>query len=190
MTDLPEPRNRSGGGIVFGGGTRSPGRDGAAPAHVAAALRRRWASGIAVVTAVDSGGGLRGVTVSSLMIVSEEPPLIAVALTAASSFQELTVDAATLGISLLDTVHEFPAERFAGRAPLPDANFTGVRHRIESGAPILHGSTGWCLGQVRQRQDLGDHVLILLEIVAGDVGPDSDDPLLSYEGRYRRLEAG
>jgi flavin reductase (DIM6/NTAB) family NADH-FMN oxidoreductase RutF len=152
-------------------------------------MRRRWASGIAVVAAVDAGGGLRGVTVSSLMIVSQEPPVLAVALTAGSSFQELAVAGATLGVSVLDATHEFAAERFAGRAPLPDAHFTGVAHGLVEGIPVLDGALAWCRGRVLQRDAIGDHVLVLLEVTAGDLGSDTDDPLLSYEGRYRRLEA-
>lgn len=185
-----EPGNWSGGGISFGGSLRSPGRGRTGSPELVGALRRRWASGISIITAIDSHGGLRGVTVSSLMIVSLEPPVLAVALTAASSFQELAVAGATLGVSILDATHDFAAERFAGRAPLPDAHFTGVSHRLVEGAAVLDGALGWCVGQVRLRDAVGDHVLVLLDVTAGDVGPDTDDPLLSYEGRYRRLEAG
>ena len=133
---------------------------------------------------------MRGVTVSSLMVASQEPPVIAIALTTASSFQELAVVDGMLGVSLLNSVHQFPAERFAGRAPLPDAQFTGIAHHLVDGVPVLDDVPGWCIGRVRQRDDVGDHVLVMLDVVEGGLGPDTDDPLLSYEGRYRRLEAG
>ena len=182
--------NRSGGGIVFGGGTRA---DGAAPesmADVIAGLRRRWPSGVAIVTARDADGGYRGVTVTSLMVVSQEPPILAIALTQSSSFQRLAVEGAALGVSILESTHAFPAERFAGRAPIPDARFAGVEHRLADGVPILNGALAWCVGRVASRQGFGDHVLVLLEVTRGGLEPDTDDPLLSYEGRYRRLEAG
>ena len=154
------------------------------------AMRRRWASGIAVVTAVDADGRFRGVTVSSMMIVSEEPSVLAVALTAAGSFQALARVGAVLGISVLDATHDFVAERFAGRAPLPDAQFGGVAHTIVEGVPVLGGALAWAVGRVRQRDAWGDHVLVLMEVDQGDLGTDTDDPLLTYTGRYRRLEAG
>jgi flavin reductase (DIM6/NTAB) family NADH-FMN oxidoreductase RutF len=124
------------------------------------------------------------------MVVSQEPPVIAIALTAASSFQELAVVDGIIGVSLLDSGHQFPAERFAGRAPLPDSKFTGVAHHMMGGVPVLDDAPGWCVGRVQQRDDVGDHVLILIDVVDGGLGPDTDDPLLSYEGRYRRLEVG
>lgn len=193
MADVPEPekaRNRSGGGVVFGGASRSSAREPASIADVVAGLRRRWASGIAVVTATDAEGDYRGVTVTSLMVVSQEPPIMAIALSTSSTFQHLARVDRLLGVSLLESTHEFPAERFAGRAPVPDARFTGIRHRLEHGVPILDEAPGWCVGRVVSRQALGDHVLVLVEVTHGDLGPDTDDPLLSYEGRYRRLEAG
>ncbi len=182
--------NRSGGGIVHGAGTRSSGPALVSAADFSAGIRRRWASGVAVVTARDGDGSLRGVTVTSLMVVSQEPPILAVALAASGSFQELAQVGADLGVSLLDSSHEFLAERFAGRAPVPDAGFGGVPHRIEGGLPILEAASAWRLGRVDSRQEIGDHVLLLLNLTDGGLGPDSDDPLLSYEGRYRRLEAG
>ena len=45
-----EPRNRSGGGIAFGGGTRSAPPVASTLAGSMIGLRRRWTSGIAVVT--------------------------------------------------------------------------------------------------------------------------------------------
>jgi len=181
-----EPRNRGGGGIVFGGGSRA----GAAPGAIASTFRRRWASGVSVVTAVDHEGGYRGVTVTSIMVVSQVPFVIGIALTADASFHHLAMPGDRLGVSVLESMHEFPAERFAGRAPLPDRWFTGIAHRLVEGTPVLDRALAWVAGTVRERLPAGDHVLVLLAIDAGEAGEDTDDPLISYEGRYRRLEAG
>jgi flavin reductase (DIM6/NTAB) family NADH-FMN oxidoreductase RutF len=142
------------------------------------------------VTAVDVDGGLRGITATSVMVVSQDPAVIAVALTASGSFHRLAEPSAILGISILEADHEFMAERFAGRAPVPDAGFAGVPHRMAGDVPILDGALGWCQGPVWSCEEIGDHVLVLVDVTQGDLGPDTDDPLLSYEGRYRRLEAG
>lgn len=185
-----EPRNRSGGGIVFGGGERAARRPAGNLAELTQGLRRRWVSGVAVVTAVDPDGSLRGVTVTALMVVSADPPMLAIAFSTAGSFHERATTAARLGVNVLETAHGFPAERFAGRAPVPDGRFSGVPHAFEAGAPVLDGALGWCVGKVTMRINSGDHVLVLLDIVAGALGDDTDDPLVSYEGRYRRLESG
>lgn len=192
-SDAPEPAahgSSSGGGISFSRGSRASDRRGTGAPDLIAALRRRWASGIGVITAVDAEGRFRGVTVSSLMAVSNQPPVIALALTSEGSFQDMAVAGAALGVSVLEASHDFVVERFAGRAPLPDAQLSGISHRLVEGIPVLDGALVWCVGQVRKRETVGDHVLILVGVSFGDLGPDTDDPLLTYEGRYRRLEAG
>jgi flavin reductase (DIM6/NTAB) family NADH-FMN oxidoreductase RutF len=188
--DAGEPRNRSGGGIAFGGGARSAPRATGTLAGSMVGMRRRWTSGIAVVTAVDAEGGLHGITVTSLMMVSNDPPMIALALTRDGAFQGYLEMGSMLGVSILEARHDFPAERFAGRAPVPDRRFTGVAHSLVEGVPILDGALAWCAGRIHSRETVGDHVLVLVEVTAARVGEDTDDPLLSYEGRYRRLEAG
>ena len=93
-------------------------------------------------------------------------------------------------ISLLDGSQTFLAERFAGRAPVPDGAFTGVPHRVHpTGVPVIEGATGWGVGAVTRVIPVGDHVLVLGEIGDGAMADDTDDPLVSYEGRYRSLEA-
>jgi flavin reductase (DIM6/NTAB) family NADH-FMN oxidoreductase RutF len=151
-------------------------------------LRRRWPTGVAIVTVV-TPEGLRGATISSLLLLSVEPPLLAIALEADAAFQSFLPVDAVFGVSLLDRPQEFLAERFAGRAPVPDGVFTGVPHRIHaSGVPLIAGSLGFAVAVVRQRIDTGDHLLLIGEVIEAELPPDSDDPMLVYDGRYRGLE--
>ena len=151
-------------------------------------LRRRWPTGVAIVT-VSTAEGLRGVTVSSLLLLSVEPPLLAIALEADAAFQGFLPVDSMFGVSLLDRPQEFLAERFAGRAPVPDGIFTGVPHRLhESGVPLIAGSLGYAVAEVRQRVEAGDHLLLIGEVIDAELPPDSDDPMLVYDGRYRGLE--
>ncbi len=93
-------------------------------------------------------------------------------------------------VSVLERRHEFLAERFAGRAPLPDARLTGVPHRAAtSGLPYLTGALAWFDCRVREVHDGGDHLLVVGEATAVGLGEDTDDPLVYYEGRYRAIEA-
>ncbi len=180
--------NRSGGGIVFGGGTRSQPRDTSDPGELVRGFRRRWASGIAIVTVADPETGLRGITATSLMIASLEPPVLAISI-ADGIFRNMVGEGTRLGVSILEAAHEFPAERFAGRAPLPDARFTGIPHTLEGGVPIIDYALAWCVGTITTVVEAGDHLVVFVEIERGSIAADTDDPLLSYEGRYRRLEA-
>lgn len=182
---------RSGGGIVSRSGQRSQGRR--ANTHeipeIMRAWRRRWTSGVAIATTRSPDGGFRGITLTSLMHVSLEPPYVAFALALDGEFLEVVRDSGACAVQILDRDQEFLSERFAGRAPLPDVAFTGVAHQVVDGIPVITGTIGWLIGEVDRIDPVGDHALVVLKVTSADVGDDTDDPLLSYEGRYRGLEA-
>jgi flavin reductase (DIM6/NTAB) family NADH-FMN oxidoreductase RutF len=178
--------SRSGGGIVSGAGDRS----GAVQAEGLRAVRRRWATGVAVVTTT-GGDGFRGATVTAFTPVSLAPPLVLVCLERTSRTAELIRTSGVFAVSLLDRSQEFLAERFAARAPLADARFTGIRHTLAAnGCPVLTGALAWVACRVTAVHDGGDHDIVVGEVKDSWIGPDTDDPLLSYEGRYRAIEGG
>jgi flavin reductase (DIM6/NTAB) family NADH-FMN oxidoreductase RutF len=184
--DVARTRSRSGGGIVTGAGERL----GTRLPEGLRAVRRRWAGGVAVVTTLD-GDGYRGTTVSSFAPVSLEPPLVLVCLERGGRMADLVPAAGVFAVSLLDRAQEVLAERFAGRAPIPDARLSGIPHApAANGCPVLTGALAWIACRVAAVHDGGDHVLIVGAVEESFVGPDSDDPLLTYEGRYRAIEAG
>ena len=153
-------------------------------------MRRRWASGVAVVTTADTGG-YRGTTVSAVTPVSLEPPLLLVCLERGGRLAELIPQTGVFAVSLLDRGQEFLAERFAGRAPIPDPRLTGVPHAVAAnGCPVLGGSLAWVACRVGAVHDGGDHLIVVGAVEESWLGPDTDDPLLTYEGRYRSIEGG
>jgi flavin reductase (DIM6/NTAB) family NADH-FMN oxidoreductase RutF len=151
------------------------------------AFRRRWASGVTIVT-IATDNGLRGATVSGLLPISIDPPIVALSFEADAAFQGFVQPGEKIGISILDRGQEFLSERFAGRAPVPDPKFTGVPHRIVDGIPLLTGAIACCTGVVSNRIEVGDHILVLTTTTYVEVPPDTDDPMLLFEGRYRSLE--
>lgn len=179
----------SGGGIRRGGERRSAAPVGGDLPALARGLRRRWAAGIAVVTTT-APDGFRGITVSSLMVVSLDPPLLAFCPAVEGSFAGLVAASGRFAVSILDRDQTILADRFAARGPLPDAALSGIRHKVhDSGLPVLVGALAWAICEVISHQEAGDHWLTLGRIVAGSMLADTDDPLLSYEGQYRGLEA-
>ena len=182
--DARRGQSRSSGGIVSGGGERSSG----SAAEGLRAVRRRWTSGVAVVTTTD-GDGYRGTTVSAFAPVSLEPPLVLVCLEREGRMAELVPATGVFAVSILDRTQEFLAERFAGRAPVPDPRLTGVSHGLAAnGCPVLAGALAWLACRVVGVHEGGDHLIVVGEVEESSVGPDSDDPLLTYEGRYRGVE--
>lgn len=188
--DREATRTGSFGGISSGAGSRSAPRTvvGEARAETIRAARRRWASGVAVVTTRE-GEGYRGATVAAFTVASLDPPLVLVCLDREGRMASLVPEAGVFAVSLLDRSQEFLAERFAGRAPLPDARLSGVPHTLgETGCPLLIGTLAWFECRVQADHDGGDHRILVGEVVAAGLGEDTDDPLLNYEGRYRAIE--
>ena len=205
MTDSRVPgRNKSPitpsgsfGGISSGASARS-----AARAHVAAGLapdasamrsaRRRWTTGVAVITTLEHSGdevSFRGTTVSSFSVLSLEPPLVVIALETGSRMARMVPEAGSFAVSILDRAHEFQSDRFSGYGPQPDARFTGIQHEVAvTGSPVLRDALAWFDCRVTSVQEVGDHLLIIGQAEAVGVNPDTDDPLISYEGAYRRIE--
>lgn len=156
-------------------------------AELVRAARRRWTSGVAVVLTAEDDG-FRGATVTSFTIVSLEPPLILVCLAIEAAMASLVPAKGIFTVSILERAHEFQAERFAGRAPLPDKWLTGVPFdRAGNGLPVLRAALAWFACSVLAVHEGGDHLIVVGSVEETGLGGDADDPLAYYDGRYRRL---
>src|SRR5207247_4956537 len=105
------------------------------------AVMRRFPSGVAVVT-VDLEGERIGLTVSSLVSLSLDPPLVGLAVSRQAALHELLRRAGAFGVSLLGEGQEELATRFS-RGVSPIALWTGVSVGGGLHAPLLDGSLGW-----------------------------------------------
>jgi flavin reductase (DIM6/NTAB) family NADH-FMN oxidoreductase RutF len=194
--DTAAPPSGSFGRITTGAGSRSTATarapSGAPDAEAMRAARRRWASGVAVLTTRESdqeSPGYRGATVSAFTIVSLAPPLVLACLERDARAAQTVAASGVFAVSVLDRAAEFQADRFAGRGPLPDARFTGIPHELAAtGSPILRNALAWFDCRLAATHDGGDHLILVGEVVALGFGADTDDPLLTYEGAYRRIE--
>jgi 3-hydroxy-9,10-secoandrosta-1,3,5(10)-triene-9,17-dione monooxygenase reductase component len=195
MSSQP-PRSGSYGRISTSSGARSTGAadvlTGEPTDAAMRAARRRWASGVAVLTTFEVLGEelrLRGATVSSFTVVSLSPPLVLACLERETATARMVASSGVFAVSILDLAHEALADRFAGYGPMPDARFTGISYQsAATGAPVLTGASAWFDCQVQATHDGGDHVIVVGEVVAIGLGEETDDPLVSYDGAYRRIE--
>ena len=80
------------------------------------ALFRRWPAGVSVVVA-DLEGRRHGLTVSSLVSLSLDPPLIGISISHQSSLHELLRDAGSWAVSVLSGDQEHLAQHFARSVP-------------------------------------------------------------------------
>lgn len=150
------------------------------------ALRRLHAGGVSVVTSQDERGW-RGVTVSAFGVASLAPPLVLVCLGRASEALAAIAASGSFAVSVLSDRQEFLAEQFAGRAPLVNPRFQGVKHRVcASGNPVLEECLAWFDASVVARYDGGDHEIVVGAVQEAGYGTGRD-PLLYFDGGYRSL---
>lgn len=150
-------------------------------------LRRLHAAAVTVVTTRDDGG-FRGVTVSAFSIVSLAPARVLVCLAMESEVLAAITASGSFAVSILADTQEFLAEQFAGRAPLVNRHFTGVKHRLTAGGnPVLEECLAWFDCSVATRLDVGDHVVVLGAVREAGQGTGVD-PLLYFDGNYRSFQ--
>ncbi len=126
----------------------------------------RVPSGVVVVS-TRLGDEFRGLTASSLVSISLDPPLVLVGLD-----RESATRAAVL------------ADRFAGRAPAVD--WRTLRHHLgNNGIPLLDGCAAWLECRVTQSHPAGDHDIVIGEVESAEIG--AGDPLTLWDRGFWSL---
>jgi flavin reductase len=164
-----------------------PGRAAAWPDLVA-----RLARTIVVVSAA-SGGDCHGMTADSFTVVSQDPVLVTVAVTAGSRTCRLLAAVPGFGVSVLAAEQAAVARHFASRRRSPGiGQFEPVRWEIapHSAAPVLTDALGWLDCARRDVIPAGDHVLVVGEVLAVRARTRPGQPLVRCGGRYRLLHPG
>jgi flavin reductase (DIM6/NTAB) family NADH-FMN oxidoreductase RutF len=144
-------------------------------------LFRRWPAGVSIVVA-DVDGHRHGRTVSSLVSLSLDPPLVGLAVSRQAALHELLRRAGAFGVSLLGEGQEELATRFSRGVP-PIALWTGVAVREGRRAPLLEGALGWLECETRAEHAAGDHTLFVGEVVSAEAGSPGR-PLVHLDQRF------
>ena len=154
------------------------------------AALRHLPYGVYIVTTRGPQGD-HGATASWVMQVSKNPPMVAIALRRGSESAKIVATGEVFAVNILSSDALDLAERFF----TPVDRFGAPPHPVVTrGArelPLLGEAIGWIECQVRERVDVGDHVLFLGEVIGGGLKQD-DIPLttlvagLSYGGTARQ----
>ncbi|WP_336205924.1 flavin reductase family protein [Nonomuraea sp. LPB2021202275-12-8] len=149
------------------------------------------AAGVAVITVRDDRDDL-GATVSTLMSVSLEPPLLLVSLSSSGYLNEVMLRRDRWGCSLLSSGQAAMASRFA-TAGRPSARHlvAGAPHHRgpHTGALVLQGGVAALEAETSQVVPAGDHTLFIATVLAVDYVTPSLQPLVRLRGRYRAAGA-
>ena len=140
----------------------------------------RFATGVAIVTAVERDGRPVGMTASSFTSVSLQPPLISINVDRAAELHRTLQDTTSFAINILESSQEALSRRFAEVHP---SRFEGVGYQInQRGLPILDGTLATLECERVQLVDAGDHTIVIARVAGGEVREGR--PLLHYRGGY------
>jgi len=145
----------------------------------------RLPAGVVVVSSrID--GEYRGMTVSSLVSISLEPPLVLVGLERESATRAAVLEAGAFNVSLLTRSQEFVADRLSGRAPAIDPAWRALPHHLgKNGIPLVDGCAAWLECRLVRVHEAGDHDICLGEVEAAARG--SGDPLVLWDRTFWTL---
>ncbi|GAA2102487.1 hypothetical protein GCM10009780_52930 [Actinomadura alba] len=146
----------------------------------------RFATGIAVVTAMSPEGTPVGMTVNSFTSVSLDPPLVLFCVGHRSCLYPTFASAHAFGVSILRENQTAVSWRFA--RPGFDRFAEGEPRPGRTGVPLLRHALAAFECDEPQRIPAGDHDVIIGRVAALEFDPDDQtQPLVFYAGGYRSL---
>ena len=143
-----------------------------------------FATGVTVVTCLNSDGEPAGLTVNSFTSVSLEPPLLLVCLHKQAASAPALIAARHFAINVLQNEQQPASITFSTRAH--DRFGTTPWSRGEAGAPILEQSLGVFECEHYAVYEGGDHHILVGHVTKASFDVTLD-PLLFFRGSYRRL---
>ncbi len=145
----------------------------------------RLAASVVVISA-RLGTGFRGLTATSLVSISAEPPIVLVSLDRLAVTRNAVVEGKAFNVSVLTRSQEFIAERFAGRAPVVAAAWNDVPYHLgANGIPLIDGCAGWLECRLAQVHEAGDHDICVAEVENAVKG--AGEPLILWDRTFWTL---
>ena len=156
------------------------------------AFRRAMGSfptGVTVVTVASDDSNMHGITVNSFSSVSLDPMLVLVCPNETSPAVSLIARAGAFVVNVLSAGQQDVSRWFANRyRPAGSAMFDGVPFEPGiTGCPVLVDATASFECRLRQSHPVGDHVIVLGEVIALVHRPQLQ-PLIFHAGSCKSLE--
>ena len=139
-----------------------------------------FATGVTVVTTLQSDGTPRGFTANSFTSVSLDPPLVLICIAKSAHSCASFIEAPHFAINVLGEDQKTVSGLFASRAP---DKFDQVRWRAgAAGMPLLDESLAGIVCSREKVVDAGDHVILLGRVIDHQAGDAK--PLGYFRGNY------
>ena len=139
-----------------------------------------FATGVAVVTALDADGAKAGMTISSFNSVSLDPPLVLWSIAEDSYSYKVFIEAQYFAVNVLAMHQKDLSARFAQTGA---DKFEGIEVREGlNGVPILPEYAACFECRTEHRYEGGDHKIIVGRVLRFE--DREADPLIFYRGRF------
>ena len=143
-----------------------------------------FATGVTVVTCLDSAGVPIGLTANSFTSLSLDPPLLLVCVAKMAASAEPLSKARNFAVNVLQTEQQPASITFSTR--VEDRFGCTAWSMGEHGVPVLLDSLSVFECARHAVHDGGDHFILVGEVKKATFEPGLD-PLLYFRGSYRRL---
>ena len=137
----------------------------------------RFATGVAVLTGLDSAGAVCGMTVNSFLTVNLSPPTVLVSVRPGRVHQAIC-SSGRYAVNVLTEADRGLSQHFAGG---PAGEISPAFVMVE-GLPRLSNSVAFFACEVTRTVDVSDHTLFIAEVSTCDHG--DGNPLVFFSSRY------
>ena len=129
---------------------------------------RLLSNGMYVITSA-AGGRYGAATVTWLSQASFKPPLVMAAIRPDSNVFKCLTESGVAAVHVLDAAQKDLAQKFFSPTTVADDTINGEPFRAGvTRAPILQNAFAYFECSVRQMVTLGDHVVVIMEVVDAD----------------------
>jgi len=149
----------------------------------------QFATGVTIVTTLD-GERPVGITVNALASVSQEPPMVMIALGLRRFIVPAIEASGRFAVNVLAEHQQWLSDCFAGANVNPSREaFCGAPwHPGPTGLPILQGAIASLECALVEQFSVGDHLLCIGRVEACGAEDGEAPPLLYHRRRYLRIE--
>jgi flavin reductase (DIM6/NTAB) family NADH-FMN oxidoreductase RutF len=150
-------------------------------------VMRQWTSGVSLVTST-TDGRIHGMTVSSFVPLSLDPPQVLVSLARTTRTHKMVSECGLLAVVFLAEDQADLSNRFAGLTPDQEDRFRDIAFSsTPNGCPLPEGVLAYLDCEVVTTFASGTHTAFIGEVQSGEVLRQTS-PLVYHNRSYRPLD--